>query len=138
MPRSGTTLIEQIIASHPLVYGAGELQNFQSTSHARDSTPSGNSLAYPEFVPALDPGALKRIGERYVASLRRLLPAEGAENAKATIERITDKMPSNYYFAGLIHLSLPNATIIHTVRDPIDTCVSCFSKLFSALAELHL
>ena len=47
-------------------------------------------------------------------------------------ERVTDKMPSNYYFAGLIHLALPNAKIIHTVRDPVDTCVSCFSKLFSA------
>ena len=41
-------------------------------------------------------------------------------------------MPSNYYFAGLIHLALPNAKIIHTVRDPVDTCISCFSKLFSA------
>jgi len=46
--------------------------------------------------------------------------------------RVTDKMPSNYYFAGLIHLALPNAKIIHSVRDPVDTCVSCFSKLFSA------
>ncbi len=41
-------------------------------------------------------------------------------------------MPSNYYFAGLIHLALPNAKIIHTIRDPVDTCISCFSKLFSA------
>ncbi len=47
-------------------------------------------------------------------------------------KRLTDKMPSNYYFLGLIHLALPNAKIIHTVRDPIDTCISCFSKLFSA------
>ena len=47
-------------------------------------------------------------------------------------ERVTDKMPSNYYFAGLIHLALPNAKIIHTVRDPVDTCISCFSKLFTA------
>ena len=48
------------------------------------------------------------------------------------MQRVTDKMPSNYYFAGLIHLALPNAKIIHAMRDPVDTCVSCFSKLFSA------
>ena len=48
-----------------------------------------------------------------------------------TSERITDKMPSNYHFAGLIHLALPNAKIIHSIRDPVDTCVSCFSKLFA-------
>jgi hypothetical protein len=47
-------------------------------------------------------------------------------------QRVADKMPWNYYFAGLIHLALPNAKIIHTVRDALDTCVSCFSKLFSA------
>lgn len=47
-------------------------------------------------------------------------------------ERVTDKMPSNYYFAGLIHLALPNAKIIHSVRNPVDTCISCFSKLFTA------
>ena len=47
-------------------------------------------------------------------------------------ERVTDKMPSNYYFAELIHLALPNAKIIHSVRNPVDTCISCFSKLFTA------
>ncbi len=49
-----------------------------------------------------------------------------------TGERVTDKMPSNYYFAGLIHLALPNAKIIHSIRNPVDTCMSCFSKLFTA------
>ena len=51
-------------------------------------------------------------------------------------DRVTNKMPSNYYFAGLIHLALPNAKIIHVIRDPVDTCVSCFSKLFSR-AQQH-
>ena len=60
---------------------------------------------------------------RYVAEVRKLAAGR---------ERVTDKMPSNYYFAGLIQLALPNAKIIHTVRDPVDTCISCFSKLFSA------
>jgi hypothetical protein len=122
MPRSGTTLIEQIIASHPMVHGAGELQTFNDvilTVRGAD----GKALGYPDFVPALDAPALRQIGSRYIADVRQLAP---------TGERVTDKMPSNYYFAGLIRLALPNAKIIHSVRDPVDTCISCFSKLFTA------
>jgi tetratricopeptide (TPR) repeat protein len=122
MPRSGTTLVEQILASHPMVHGAGELKTLNDvvlTVRGAD----GNTISYPEFVPALDPAALKAIGARYVRLLRELA-SQG--------ERVTDKMPSNYYFAGLIHLALPNAKIVHTVRDPVDTCISCFSKLFTA------
>jgi tetratricopeptide (TPR) repeat protein len=121
MPRSGTTLVEQIIASHPSVHGAGELRNLNDVVLSVHG-PDGNTLPYPEFMPALNASALKLIGERYVASVRGL----GAG------ERVTDKMPSNYYFTGLIHLALPNAKIIHTIRNPVDTCISCFSKLFSA------
>jgi Sulfotransferase family len=121
MPRSGTTLVEQIVASHPMVHGAGELYTLSEL--VRDvHGPDGNALSYPEFVAALDAPALRRIGARYIAAVRAIAP-EG--------ERVTDKMPSNYYFAGLIHLALPSAKIIHTIRDPVDTCVSCFSKLFS-------
>ena len=122
MPRSGTTLVEQILASHPMVHGAGELQTFNDVV-LEVRGPDGNTLPYPDFVPSLDRGALKAVGERYVALVRKLAPSG---------ERVTDKMPSNYYFAGLIHLALPNAKLIHTMRDPVDTCVSCFSKLFSA------
>ena len=127
MPRSGTTLVEQIIASHPLAHGAGELQTLNDVVLTVRG-PDGNSLLYPEFVPALDGAALKQIGARYLALLREL----AAKHGRADAQRITDKMPSNYYFAGLIHLALPNAKIIHAIRDPVDTCVSCFSKLFSA------
>jgi len=91
----------------------------------------GARLAYPEFVAALDKAALRQIGTRYVASASALAAADGRAAPRESLH-ITDKMPSNYYFAGLIHLALPHAKIIHTVRDPIDTCVSCFSKLFSA------
>ena len=122
MPRSGTTLVEQIIASHPMVHGAGELQTLNDVAQTVRGS-DGQPMSYPEFVSALDAPALRQIGARYIAAVRALAP-EGA--------RVTDKMPSNYYFAGLIHLALPNATIIHTIRDPVDTCISCFSKLFSA------
>jgi tetratricopeptide (TPR) repeat protein len=127
MPRSGTTLVEQIIASHPLAYGAGESQTLNDAAFIVRGT-DGKALPYPEFVAALDAGPLWQIGARYVAMLSELAAKHGAPGA----ERITNKMPSNYYFAGLIHLALPNAKIIHTIRDPLDTCMSCFSKLFTA------
>lgn len=122
MPRSGTTLIEQILASHPQVHGAGELQTFGDIVkqvHELD----GNPMPYPQFVPRLDAAAIANIGARYVREIRKLAPSA---------PYVTDKMPSNYSFVGLIHLALPNARIVHTVRDPVDTCVSCFSKLFGA------
>jgi hypothetical protein len=126
MPRSGTTLIEQIIASHPMVHGGGELQALNEiVLGGREVT--DNVIPFPESVPALDPSAVQQIGARYVDVLRRL-----AVKAGRNAERVTDKMPSNYYFVGLIHLALPNAKIVHAVRDPVDTCISCFSKLFSA------
>ena len=122
MPRSGTTLVEQILASHGEVHGAGELKTLDeilNTVHG----PDGRTVAYPEFVATIDGAALAEIGAGYVAALRKLAPAA---------RHVTDKMPSNFFFAGMIHLALPHARIIHTVRDPIDTCISCFSKLFTA------
>jgi tetratricopeptide (TPR) repeat protein len=121
MPRSGTTLVEQIIASHAAVHGAGELQTLNDivlTVRAAD----GTTIPYPDFVPGLDATACKQIGARYAGRLREF-------SSKA---HVTDKMPANHLFAGLIHLALPNAKIIHTIRNPVDTCVSCFSKLFTA------
>ena len=119
MPRSGTTLLEQILASHPEVFGAGELVNMAKTvANLADVS----SSAFPQFMSSIGGEQLHRVGENYVAAVRALAP-----NAV----RITDKMPQNFYFAGLIHLALPNARIIHAQRDPVDTCLSCFSKLFS-------
>ncbi len=127
MPRSGTTLVEQIIASHPLVHGAGELQTLNDVIVTLRG-PDGNPIPFPDFMPALDAASLKQIGTRYVALVREIEVRSGTTRR----QHVTDKMPSNYYFAGLIHLALPGAKIIHTVRDPVDTCISCFSKLFSA------
>jgi tetratricopeptide (TPR) repeat protein len=123
MPRSGTSLIEQVLASHPMVQGAGELRAFTEALAVVDRSGS----AYPQFVPDIDAAGLQSIGQRYLALLRENAP-EG--------ERVTDKMPANFHLAGLIHLALPNAKIIHTVRDPIDTCLSCFSQLFT-LGQNH-
>lgn len=122
MPRSGTTLVEQILASHRLVTGAGELKDFSETVNSVRSN-DGRQAPFPEFLPVLTPAELARIGEAYANRLARRAP--GAQH-------ITDKMPSNFYFLGLIHLALPGAKIIHSNRNAVDTCVSCFSKLFSA------
>jgi tetratricopeptide (TPR) repeat protein len=122
MPRSGSTLIEQILAGHPQIHGAGELTIFEKMEASGVFDASGQLLPYPECVPALDGVTLRRLGESYLAHL----PA----HAKGKL-RIIDKLPGNFLRIGLIRLILPNARIIHTMRDPVDTCVSCYSKLFS-------
>jgi tetratricopeptide (TPR) repeat protein len=120
MPRSGTTLVEQILASHPHVFGAGEIPEFGRIVESV-CEPAGASGAFPEVVPSLGVARLREIGERYVAAPRAIAPAAA---------RVTNKMPGNFRLIGLIHLVLPNARVIHVRRDPVDTCLSCFSKLF--------
>ncbi len=121
MIRSGSTLVEQILASHPQVHGGGELKLFHKAVASVLTTRAG-VVDFPDAVPSLSGETLRRIGAAYVADVARLAPEA---------LRVTDKMLSNYFFSGLIHLALPNAIIIHVVRDPVDTCMSCFSKLFT-------
>jgi tetratricopeptide (TPR) repeat protein len=113
MPRSGTTLIEQILASHPEVFGAGELMYFRHVVEGTLAMPGGSATAGKD---------MRSLGARYLAAVERLAPSA---------RRITDKLPRNFIFVGLIHRALPNATIIHVTRDPVDTCLSCFSKFFT-------
>jgi tetratricopeptide (TPR) repeat protein len=113
MPRSGSTLVEQILASHPAVFGAGELVFMNDIVAAIPDYPSG--------VAELSGETLARLGQRYVERLRSLAPDAA---------RIVDKLPPNFRHLGLINLILPNAKIIHVHRDPIATCFSCYSKLF--------
>ena len=121
MIRSGTTLVEQILASHPAVHGAGERMDFaRAVAKMRD--PQHPDLGFPEVCAGLTGEQLMQVGSDYVTSLR--ISSPGAL-------RIVDKMPANYRLLGLINLALPNARIIHLRRDPLDTCVSCFSILFA-------
>jgi tetratricopeptide (TPR) repeat protein len=120
MPRSGTTLVEQILASHSKVFGAGELDAF---GRIVATVVSAHGVAFPELASTISAEALRSLGARYVERLSR---------APTAAERIVDKMPSNFAFVGLIHLALPHARIIHTRRDPLDTCLSCFSILFAS------
>lgn len=115
MPRSGSTLIEQILASHPDVHGAGELDNLNLVA-------TSDAVPYPACISKLDLDGPRRLGQAYLANLPELPRGK---------TRLTDKSPLNFLHVGLIHLILPNARIIHTVRDPVDNCISCFSKLFT-------
>jgi tetratricopeptide (TPR) repeat protein len=114
MPRSGTTLVEQILASHSQVRGAGELRAVQGLVDRLGD--------YPAVAPRLTPADLARLGDAYLAQVRPL--ARGRAH-------VVDKMPANFLKAGLIHLMLPDARIVHCRRDPVDTCLSCYTKLFS-------
>ncbi|HEY2111931.1 MAG TPA: sulfotransferase, partial [Dongiaceae bacterium] len=121
-PRSGTSLVEQILASHPQVHGAGEVGYLdQIAASLRAST--APELPYPEYVAYLGAAEFRALGDAYVAKLRALAPAAG---------RITDKLPENYLNIGLIHLALPRARIVHVRREPLDVCVSCFAINFFA------
>ena len=104
MPRSGTSLVEQILASHPDVYGAGELTLFD-----RALAEAGS-------------GDLTALGARYLALVDEIAPAG---------KRVVDKLPSNFRHVALLHLALPRARIVHCVRDALDTCFSCYTTLFT-------
>lgn len=115
MPRSGTTLVEQIIASHSQVFAGGELPYLTQALEFRLT----DGLDSPELSQQLF-GA----GYDYLGDLRRL-PQAGE------YRRITDKMPGNFMYLGLIAAMFPAATIVHCRRDPVDTCISCYTTLFA-------
>lgn len=120
MPRSGSTLVEQILSSHPDIFGAGEVKYLsQGLGQLRDRFPS--LPKYPDMIQKITPAQLDIVAHKYQQAL-----SVGAADAK----RITDKLLTNYFFLGLINLLFPKAKVIHTRRDPVDTCLSGFTKLF--------
>ena len=120
MPRSGTTLVEQILASHPNVYGAGEVNDLDAAALEIGGLPAA-ALNAPETVWRMQREDFRGLGEAYLARLR-------SRSSSAT--RIVNKMNENFRCAGLIALALPQARIVHVRRDPLDTCLSCFTNLF--------
>jgi tetratricopeptide (TPR) repeat protein len=118
MPRSGTTLVEQILASHPAIHGAGETMFlFRAIQNGQ----AGGDFPYD--FSGLSATALQQLGAAYDARLAALAPRA---------QHVVDKLPANFLLLGLIHLALPQARIIHIQRDPVDTCLSCYSHLFTA------
>lgn len=122
MQRSGTTLIEQILASHPQVWGGGELGILD------DLTSRLPEPGYPGGLSTFDPAALTELGRAYLAQTDQLA------NGRA---RLIDKMPGNFIAAGLIALALPNARIISCRRNAVDTCLSCYSQGFDNVPFSH-
>ena len=127
MPRTGTTLLERIITSHPDVYSAGELQNFGMALKYATRSPSA-LLLDPETIALARHVDWKEVGEVYLSSTR---PATGHK------PHFIDKLPHNFLYAGFIAHALPKAKIICLRRDPLDTCLSNFRQLFGALAPYY-
>ncbi|MHB8815818.1 MAG: tetratricopeptide repeat-containing sulfotransferase family protein [Steroidobacteraceae bacterium] len=114
IPRSGTTLIEQILASHPQVFGGGELQGIPQLVGLMGS-------AYPECMAAKAPNELGELAAAYFGTIRL---------ADTNAARVTDKLPLNSLHLGLIAKLFPNSHIVHCRRDPLDLAISCFTELF--------
>lgn len=120
MPRSGSTLIEQILGSHPEIAAGGEQLHLRRAMNSvlADCLPDP---IFPDSLAQLQPEHFRMLGARYVEAMA---PFSGGR------QRVTDKLLSNGLLAGLIHMALPGAKIIHCVRDPLDTCLSCYMKSF--------
>lgn len=114
MPRSGTTLVEQILASHPSVHGAGELDTLPALL---DEIPDLTG-----DIRSVSGNVLERAAATYIEHILSLAPQAA---------RITDKMPANFQNIGYIHLLFPRARIIHCRRNPMDTCLSCYFQDFA-------
>ena len=116
MPRSGTSLVEQCLAAHPAVHGAGELNTIQRLT-AEAAARAGTAESYPECVRALGDTEIRALGRRYLDHVHALAPEA---------VRITDKLPGNYLHLGFIATILPGATIVHCRRDPLDNAISLY------------
>jgi tetratricopeptide (TPR) repeat protein len=123
MPRSGSSLVEQILSHHPDAAGVGELRDLPLLA-SRLSGRLEAAEPYPECVSSLDAATIRPLADAYLARVQGL--AGGAR-------RVTDKMLENFLHLGLIATLFPHARVIHCRRDPLDTCVSCFCQVFRNL-----
>lgn len=121
MPRSGSTLFEQILAAHPQVEGAGELPDFGRVI-AEESARRGQP--FPRWLPQADADDWHRLGSDYLRRTSRW---------RAQRPRFTDKLPENWLHAGVLRVMLPGAVVVETRRDPLETAWSCFKQQFYTL-----
>ena len=119
MPRSGTSLLEQVLATLPGIHGAGEITWLPETLHVEGT----DHKDFPHTVAAYTTDEYLALGRRYLERIRELAP---------TTTHVVDKLPDNFQHLGLIHLMFPGARIVHSMRDPMDSCFSCYSRLFIA------
>ena len=124
LPRSGSTLIEQILSSHSAIEGTMELPDIIAIARRLGGKKrAGEASAYPEILAALDPGEFAALGEEYLTRTRI--------QRKLGRPFFIDKMPNNFLHVGLIHLIFPNAKIIDARRHPLGCCFSCFKQHFA-------
>ena len=122
LPRSGSTLIEQVLASHSQVDGCGELPYIIMMSHAVGGTQAGDAR-YPDALAGMSPEELGKLGKDYLE--------RSAVHRADGVAAFTDKMPNNFIHVGLIHLALPQAIVIDARRHPLDTCIANYRQLFA-------
>ena len=126
MPRSGTTLTEQILSSHPSIAGAGELKLIEQIRQelARgDGKPRRQPSNYPDSLMSVDRVRLRQLADEYLSHM---------DTCRTSESRVTDKMPTNFMHLGLIALLFPGARVIHCRRNPMDVLVSCYSQNLNA------
>ena len=123
LPRSGSTLLEQILSSHPLVEGTMELADIVNMARELGGPHARVQGAYPESIAALDENALRSLGERYLEQTRIY--------RRTDAPFFIDKLPNNFAHTGLIHLILPRAKIIDARRHPLGCCFSNFKQHFA-------
>ena len=121
MPRSGTTLVEQILASHPEVHAAGEVSYLSQSISGELKTPNG--IDYTADLEHATAVSISRIADSYLTQL-------GKNTHESRV--ITDKLPMNFFHVGLIKMAFPDATVIHCQRNPLDTCLSIYKNFFAA------
>lgn len=126
MPRSGTTLVEAIIASHSDVLAGGE--DHKMAEIYRSLEEADGPLDFPRDITQIKSAHLLPFGTQYLSHMARL--HSGAQ-------RTTNKLPFNFLHLGLIAVLFPNATVINCVRDPVDTCLSCYFQHFKAFLPLN-
>lgn len=120
LPRSGSTLLEQILASHSLVDGTSELPDLSLVAQSLNDRE--RAIAYPAALPELNAAALEQLGQKYIDSTM---------SHRSGSQYFTDKMPNNFPHIGLLHLILPNAKIIDARRHPMDSCMGCYKQHFA-------
>ena len=122
MPRSGTSLLEQVLSTLPGIHGAGEITCLAETLESALAAHEADGFQFPELFGDYSTNQFLQLGRGYIERIRALAPQAS---------HIVDKLPANFTHIGLIHLMFPNARIVHAMRDPMDSCFSCFSRLFS-------
>jgi hypothetical protein len=116
MPRSGTSLVEQILSSHPDVYGCGELNDIAVIVRG------GAPVFSADYLQSLTGAQITQFAQSYAERIRRY---------SAGAPRVTDKQPLNFQYLGLIRLMFPHARVIHCRRDPLDTCLAIYQQNFT-------